>query len=438
MNKTTVISLALLITPIWAQADNNPNIVLINVDDMGWADLSCYGNQNFSTPNIDSLALAGVRMTDFYAAAPVSTPSRAALLTGQYPIENNMHSGVIHPFTTKGLSPDAVTIAEVLQEDGYITACVGKWHLGHSDPKFMPNNQGFDYYYGIPYSNDMDGRTYKHFQAPPLPIYKDKKIVESGIDQRFLTTRFTDVSVEFIEKNQKRPFFLYLAHPMPHTPVHVSPKFMHSSKYGVYGDTVQELDWGIGQVINCLKQCGLYDNTIIIFTSDNGPDQGAWTGVNNGKAHPLRGAKAQTWEGGMRVPCIMVWSGHIEAGSTYCDIATNMDFFPTLASIAGCNTDGLKLDGDDIIPMLSDPRKERVLYYYATKGGLEAVRCGRWKLHVAKTNGWDIATDGVFMPQLYDMENDAAESRDMSYIYPQKVKELSKLIDDRNALYTKK
>jgi arylsulfatase A len=403
--------------------DKKPNIVIIFTDDQGYADVGCYGAKKFKTPNLDKMAAGGLRLTDFYVAASVCTPSRTALMTGAYPKRFNMHKGVLLPMSKKGLDPSALTIGELLQKKGYATACIGKWHLGHATEKLMPNNQGFDYYFGIPYSNDMDARTYgRTYKAPPLPVYENRRQVDAGMDQRFFTKRFTKKALDFIAANEKRPFFLYLAHPMPHTPIHVSPDFMHKSTWGPYGDTIQELDWSVGQILSTLKTRGLDRNTLVIFTSDNGPDQGWWQGGNHGFATPLRGSKGSTWEGGFRVPCIIQWRGKLPVGKVVTQMVTAMDIFPTVAKLAGARIPNTSVvDGHDIMGLLKDPETTKSptteFLFYATNGKCEAIRIGDWKLHVAKRRHWD-RTKGPFPLNLYNLREDIGERKNVAAKFP--------------------
>ena len=406
-----------------------PNVIIIFTDDQGYADAGCYGAKKFKTPHLDRMAAQGLRLTDFYVAASVCTPSRTALLTGAYPKRFGMHKGVIMPFSKNGLAPSARTIAELLQERGYATACIGKWHLGHAKNELMPNSQGFDYFFGIPYSNDMDARTYsRNYKAPPLPVYENRRQVDAGMDQRFFTKRFTKKALDFIATNEKRPFFLYLAHPMPHTPIHVSPDFMHKSKWGPYGDTVQELDWSVGQILGALRTRGLDKDTLVIFTSDNGPDQGWWQGGNHGFATPLRGSKGSTWEGGFRVPCIIQWPGTLPEGTVVTQVMSAMDIFPTVAKLTGAKIpENLVVDGHDIMPLLKAPDTAKSptteLLFYATNGKCEAIRIGDWKLHVAKSRHWD-RTQGPFPLSLYNLRDDVSEQKNVAAKFPKIVTRL--------------
>ncbi|WP_164111667.1 MULTISPECIES: sulfatase [Sphingobacterium] len=404
-----------------------PNIIIVFTDDQGYADLGCYGAKGFTTPNIDQLASNGIRFTDFYVPAPVCTPSRAGLMTGQYPKRNDLHEGVICPYSENGLSPEAYTIAEMLKDNGYETSCIGKWHLGHKE-EFMPNNQGFDEFYGVPYSNDMDRHYYGHnnFQSPPLPFYRNKEVLESGPDQDYLTQRYTEEAVRQIRnRGADRPFFMYIAHNMPHTPLHASPEFRGKSELGLYGDVIMELDWSVGEIVKTLKEEGIYDNTIFIFTSDNGPKKGS--------ALPLRGMKAQTWEGGQRVPGIITWPAKIPEGIVNDQMVSTLDLFPTLAKIAGARLSrNLELDGLDITDFLLNPAIEtlpdRPFYFFATNGELESVRYGKWKLHIKKSLGWNKAKEGDFTPALYNLELDIQEKNNLVGEYPEVVNELTALI----------
>ncbi|MDO6602826.1 sulfatase family protein [Arenibacter palladensis] len=411
------------------KGETKPNIIIIFTDDQGYADLGCYGSKGFTTPNIDRLAADGIKFTNFYVPATVCTPSRAGLLTGQYPKRNNLHEAVLFPYSENGLSPDAYTIAELLKDNGYGTSCIGKWHLGHK-PRFMPNNQGFDQFYGVPYSNDMDSFYYKHngFQSPPLPFYRNKDLIETAPDQDYLTKRYTEEAVSQIKnRSLENPFFIYLAHNMPHGPLHVSPRFRGASELGLYGDVIMELDWSVGEIINTLKEEGIYDNTILIYTSDNGPDIGS--------ADPLRGKKGQTWEGGQRVPGIITWPNKIIKGRTNNQMVSTLDLFPTLAHITESKIpEDLMLDGLNISNLLFQLENEilpdRPFYYYARNGELESVRYGKWKLHKKKSIGWNFAKEGKFPVSLYDLEIDKEEKNNLADQYPRIVKKITTFFND--------
>ena len=405
-----------------------PNIIIFFTDDQGYADVGCYGAEGFETPNLDLLAAEGIRFTDFYVPATVCTPSRAGLLTGQYPVRNDLHVAVIFPFSENGLDPKSFTMAEMLRETGYFTACIGKWHLGHKE-EYMPNNHGFDHFYGVPYSNDMDSHYYRHndFQSPPLPLYRNNELLESGPDQQFLTKIYTEEAISLIKSRDDRPFFIYLAHNMPHYPLHASPAFRGKSEQGLFGDVIMELDWSAGEIVDCLKEEGIYDNTIFIFTSDNGPAAGS--------ALPLRGRKAQTWEGGQREPAILTWPAKTPAGVVCNEFITTMDLMPTIAQITGSKLpENLQMDGMDISHLLYKPENTRLndrpFFYWSRDGEIEAVRLGDWKLHIKKARGWNKEQDGEFPISLYNLKNDIGEKHNLAGENNVMVEKLTKLIQD--------
>jgi len=345
-----------------------PNIVFIYADDLGYGDIGAYGSQTIKTPNIDRMAAQGAMFQQFYAASPVCTLSRAALLTGRYPIRQGIHD-VFFPESFQGLDPDEITIAEILKGVGYATGLVGKWHLGHHE-KYMPWNQGFDEFFGLPYSNDMGGLYY----------FRDKEITFDEIDQRYITSTYTEEALEFIDRHQHEPFFLYLAHNMPHVPIYASPEFEGKSAAGLYGDVVEELDWSVGQVLERLDELNLSDNTLVVFTSDNGP----WLlmGDQGGSAGGLREGKQFTFEGGMRVPTVAYWPARIPAGTRPAGIATMMDWLPTFASLSGASIPNDRpIDGKDISGLLTGKgaREGQELFYYMS-GELRAYRSGDWKI----------------------------------------------------------
>lgn len=402
-----------------------PNFIIIFTDDQGYGDVGCYGAKGFKTPNLDRMAEQGVRFTNFYVPATVCTPSRAALLTGCYPKRVGLHEAVLYPYSKHGLNPNEITIPKELKKLGYKSACIGKWHLGHH-PKFMPNNQGFDYFYGVPYSNDMDRHYYKRiqFQSPPLPLYENEQLIEEGPDQKYLTKRYTEATIKFIQENKDRPFFIYLAHSMPHLPWHVSVRFKDSSQLGLYGDVIQEIDWSVGEILKTLVESNLDKNTMVIFTSDNGPV----TRKSAGSAGPLRGRKATTWEGGQRVPCIAHWRGKIPAGYVCEELATTMDFFPTFTKLAGRNVyPEQKIDGHDFSQLLLKPETKKTqydaFYYYDRDGNLEAIREGDWKLHISKSRGWD-KKQGQFPISLFNLKEDIGETTNVADLNPKVVARL--------------
>lgn len=431
-------------------AAEKPNIVLINVDDLGYADIGPYGNTTQATPHLDRLAREGRLLTSHYGA-PVCSPSRASLMTGCYPKRALPVSHVLFPASAVGLAPAEITVAEVLKSVGYATACIGKWHLG-DQPEFLPTRQGFDYYYGLPYSNDMgppaDGAKSNYGKPlperavtkanekaanrpedglrgnlqPPLPLLENERVVErvKAEEQATLTRRYTEKVTHFMREHKAGPFFVYFPHTAVHFPLYPSESFRGTSKNGLLGDWVSEVDWSVGQVLATVDDLGIADNTLIIFTSDNGGPKNH--GANN---DPLRGAKGSTLEGGIRVPTLCRWPGKIPAGTKTAAITSMMDILPTLAQLGGAQlaTDR-KIDGVDIWPVMSDtatednaPRNE-FLYFRGLK--LEAVRRGDWKLHLAGN-------------ELYNLANDIGEAKNVAAEHADKVAELlqlAKSIDD--------
>ncbi|MHC4601959.1 MAG: sulfatase family protein [Planctomycetota bacterium] len=361
---------------------DKPNFIIIFCDDAGYADVGCFGAKGFETPNLDRMAAEGVRFTDFYVAAASCTPSRAALMTGCYPQRVSLPH-VLGPKAKIGVNSEEQTIAELLKSRGYATACYGKWHLGHH-PEFLPKRHGFDDYFGLPYSNDM----WPHHPErpggyPDLPLVEGERVIEYNPDQTKLTTWYTERAVKFIEANSDRPFFLYVPHSMPHVPLYVSDKFKGKSKQGLYGDVIMEIDWSVGQILSTLKRLGIDEQTLVIFSSDNGP----WLsyGDRAGSARPLREGKGTTFDGGQREPCIMRWPGRIPAATVCEEPSSAMDVLPTLTKLAGAELPALRIDGKDIWPLMSGQSGARspheALFYY--RGwALEAVRSGKWKLHL--------------------------------------------------------
>ncbi len=375
-------------------AQRPPNIVILYADDLGWGDLGCYGHPSIRTPNLDRMAAAGMRFTDFYSAGEVCTPSRAALLTGRYPIRSGMchdQFRVLRNNSAGGLPAGEVTLAELLKGQGYTTACIGKWHLGHL-PRHLPPHHGFDSYFGMPFSNDMmpapdapKGR--ERFFAENndfwrTPLIRGTEVVEPRPDQRQLTRRYTEEALQVIRKNRRTPFFLYLAYSFPHVPLFASEQFHGKSPAGRYGDVVEELDWSVGEVLKGLRDAGVEKNTLVVFSSDNGP----WLIFDHhgGSAGPLREGKGSTWEGGMRVPGIAYWPGRVPAGTVTREPATTMDLFVTSAQLSGATLPADRtLDGVDIRPLLFETgsvRREAFFYYRGST--LYAVRSGPWKAHL--------------------------------------------------------
>ncbi len=419
---------------------DKPNFIIIFCDDAGYADVGCFGAKGFETPNLDRMAAEGVRFTDFYVAAASCTPSRAALMTGCYPQRVSLPH-VLGPKAKIGISSEEQTIAELLKSRGYATACYGKWHLGHH-PEFLPKRHGFDDYFGLPYSNDMWPRHPTNKSFPDLPLIEGEKIIEYNPDQTKLTTWYTERAVRFIEKNKDRSFFLYLPHSMPHVPLYVSDKFKGKSKQGLYGDVIMEIDWSAGQILSTLKRLGIDEQTLVMFTSDNGP----WLsyGDHAGSARPLREGKGTTFDGGQREPCIIRWPGRIPAGTVCDESASAMDILPTLAKLAGAELPALRIDGKDIWPLMSGRAGARspheALFYY--RGwALEAVRSGKWKLHLPHSyrtlGGRKGGTGGkpVKYEQakiglaLFDLEKDIGEQHDVSAQHPEVVERLLGLAD---------
>jgi arylsulfatase A-like enzyme len=432
-----------------------PNVVLIFIDDMGYGDVACFGATQYNTPNIDRLASNGMRFTNFYVAQAVSSASRAGLLTGCYSNRVGI-SGALMPYDSIGINADEQLIPELLSPVGYRSAIVGKWHLGHLF-QFLPLQNGFDEYFGLPYSNDMwpvdyDGKPATKDKAawllryPPLPLIRgNEKIKEINTldDQAQLTTMYTEYAVDFINRNKDRPFFLYLAHSMVHVPLAVSDKFKGRSKQGLFGDVVMELDWSVGEVMKALKDNALTENTLVIFTTDNGP----WLNFGNhaGSAGGLREGKGCSWEGGQRVPCIMSWPAKIPAGTICNNIASTIDILPTLCSIAGASLPEKRIDGVNILSLMEgdfDSNPRNVFYYYYRRNSLENVRKGQWKLVLPHTfrsyegklpgnDGWPGEySSGKTGYALYDMRRDPGERYDVKELYPEIVDELKKLAAD--------
>jgi len=431
-----------------------PNVVIIFTDDQGYADVGCFGAEGFKTPHLDKLAAGGMRFTHFYASQAVCSASRGSLMTGCY-AERVSVQGALTSGARTGLNPEEVTIAEMLKQKGYATAIFGKWHLGH-DSLFLPLNQGFDEYFGLPYSNDMwpvgyDGLPdtgMKGKAYPPLPLIEGNgKIgeIKTLEDQAMLTTLYTERAVEYIEKNHEEPFLLYLAHSMPHVPLGVSRKFKGISEQGAYGDVIMEIDWSVGEIMKALENHGLINNTLVIFTSDNGP----WMNYGNhaGSAYPLREGKGTTWEGGPLVPCIMHWPEKIPQGFTCDKMASTIDILPTLASIVDVPVPERKTDGVNILPlMMNDPEANpRNTFYYYYGRELRAVRKDNWKLcfpHDYRSyKGVEPGRDGYPGSytkascdlELYNLTDDIGETRNVIDKYPEIVAELQEIAEQARA-----
>lgn len=430
---------ALLAGALVAQDAPPPNVVVIFCDDLGYGDLSCQGEQRWRTPHLDRLAAEGVRFTDFCVAQPVCSASRASLLTGCYANRIGIH-GALGPNAKTGLNADEVTLAELCRSKGYATAIHGKWHLGHHEP-FLPLNHGFDEYSGIPYSNDMWPM---HPEAPkgsypPLPLFEGHEVVAENPDQRAFTSGFTQRVCDFIRSNAERPFFAYLAHPMPHVPLYVSEAGDGASGAGLLGDVIAEIDAGVGQIVATLDELGLTERTLVLFTSDNGP----WLsyGDHAGTTGGLREGKGTTFEGGVRVPCIARWPGTIPAGRVSGVHWMTIDVLPTVASLIGASLPEHPIDGRDATDVLLDepgaqpPRDASFFWYH--RGDLEAVRAGRWKLHLdhgyrtmdgqPRGGGGEPGRyryDARIADALFDLEADPFERHDLSAEHPEIVEEL--------------
>ncbi|QNN23223.1 sulfatase-like hydrolase/transferase [Planctomycetales bacterium ZRK34] len=392
-----------------AEPIRKPNIVLIFIDDMGYADVGCFGADDLRTPHIDRLAAEGMKFTSYYAA-PVCSMSRASLMTGCYNVRVSV-PGVLYPDSEIGLNPDEVTVAEVLKSRGYATACIGKWHLGDR-PAHLPTRQGFDEYFGIPYSNDMGLTTHPKRNFPPLPMMQGETVIETEPDQSQLTRRYTEQAVRFITEHKDGPFFLYLPHSMVHIPLDASEPFKGKSKRGIYGDAVEEIDWSVGRIMAVLDELSIADQTLVMFTSDNGPASQA-----QGSAKPLRGRKESSYEGGMREPTIIRWPGHVPAG-TVCDrIVGNIDVLPTFAALAEAPLPKDRtLDGRDFSSLLTNPdgpSVRRVQLYHVRSGAAQAIRIDDYKLRIHRNR-----------VELFNLADDIRESKNLASAMPQKVAEL--------------
>jgi len=446
---------SLAVNTSYAQ-QRSPNVVLIFMDDLGYGDLSCYGATGYKTPNLDKLASQGIRFTNFVSAQAVCSASRAGILTGCYPNRVGI-SGALMPDAKIGLNPSEETIAEVLKKRNYKTAAIGKWHLGHRR-EFLPLQQGFDEYLGLPYSNDMwpvffDGTRNitpaysRKLNYPELPLIRNNdniRELKTLDDQAELTTLYTETALDFINRNKRNPFFLYLAHSMTHVPLAVSTKFKGKSERGLFGDVMMEIDWSVGEIMKVLEKNGIDKNTLVIFTSDNGP----WLNFGNhaGSTGGLREGKGNSFEGGQREPCIMKWPGHIAPGTICNKLASTIDILPTLVEITHSPLPEKKIDGVNILPLMlgdenANPR-ETFLYYYR-RNSLEAIRKGNWKLvfaHPGRTYiGFKPGVDGFpgstnenfdFEEGLYDLSRDPGERYNVEEYYPEVVSELKKLADE--------
>lgn len=418
-----------------------PNFVIILADDLGYGDLGCYGHPTIRTPNLDRMAAEGQKYTSAYVAAPLCTPSRAGLLTGRLPIRSGMCSskrGVLFPDSTGGLPASELTLAEALKSLGYTNACVGKWHLGHL-PSYLPARHGFDYYFGLPYSNDMDHVSHKGREGifhPKVeyfnvPLMRNEQIIERPANQNTLTRRYTGEAIGFIKKNKDRPFFLYFAHTFPHVPLFASDKFRDTSRRGIYGDAVEELDWSVGQVLQTLRDEGLARDTLVVFTSDNGP----WLiqDLHGGSAGLLREGKGSTWEGGMREPFLVWGPGRVPAGRTVHEMVSTLDLLPTLLTLAGGRPPSDRtLDGYDVSPLFlgTGPSPRKVMFFYRGDT-LYAVRKESYKAHFITENasGPDRRRREHNPPLLFNLDHDPSERFDISKDHPEVVAEFQKIAE---------
>ncbi len=425
------------------QQEKPVNFIVVYLDDMGFGDLASTGAIGYQTPNLDQMASQGLFFSRYYAPQAVCTASRAGLLTGCYPNRIGL-AGALGPASKVGISAEEETIAEVLKKKNYTTAIFGKWHLGVQE-KFLPTRHGFDEFYGIPYSNDMwpfhPGGSHLF---PDLPLFENETIVNPAVtpeDQKQFTTWFTERTLNFIDKNQQQPFFIYLAHPMPHVPLFVSEKFEGKSKQGLYGDVMMEIDWSVGQIIQKLEETGLDENTLLIFTSDNGP----WINYGNhaGSTGGLREGKGTTFEGGQRVPCLMLWKGVISPGTVDNNLVAGMDILPTIAEIAGAPLPEQKIDGISLLNLIkgeiTEPPRKSFWYYYR-QNNLQAVQDGSWKLvfpHPGRTYvGFEPGNDGQpgkvnenhsHEAALFDLRRDPGEDYNLIEYYPEIVKRLEEI-----------
>jgi arylsulfatase A-like enzyme len=423
-----------------ASGRERPNVVLIYADDLGYGDLGCFGATGYATPNLDRIAAEGVKFTDFYSAQAVCSASRTALLTGCYPNRVGI-LGALGPGAKIGIAAEETTLGEVMRSAGYATAAVGKWHLGDG-PKFLPTRHGFDSYFGLPYSNDMWPKHPSNPKGyPPLPLIDGEEVVEEMPDQRTLTRRYTERAVSFIESSKDRPFFVYLAHSMPHVPLFVSEGREGKAERGLFGDVIEEIDWSAGQILETLERLGLDEKTLVIFTSDNGP----WLsyGDHAGSAGPFREGKGTSFEGGVREPFVARWPGKIPAGSVVSEPAMTIDVLPTLAALVGAEPPALPIDGRDITPLLlaeegaTNPR-EASFFWWGRE--LQAVRSGRWKLHFpheyralkqagsgGKPGPYEQRAIGL---SLFDLGADPSETRDVKAEHPGEVARLQALAEE--------
>ena len=425
-----------------AQTADQPNIVIVFADDLGYGDLGTYGHPTIQTPHLDRMAEEGMKFTQFYSASSVCTPSRAALLTGRLPVRSGMTSDarrVLFPDSRYGIPAEEITTAEALKEVGYATAAIGKWHLGHHD-QYLPTNNGFDSYYGIPYSNDMnrvEGGPWKEIFWEPesefwnVPLLRNTEIIERPAQQETITKRYTEETVKFIREHKDGPFFAYLAHSLPHVPLFTAEEFNGVSRRGLYGDVIEEIDWSVGQIMQALEEEGIADNTLLFFTSDNGP----WLtfDTHGGSAGLLHGGKGMTWEGGMREPGLAWWPGTIPEGVVQPVVASTMDLFTTALSLGGASIpDDRVVDGKDLSAVLKGESTDEVwdAYFFYRGTRIYAVRMGPWKAHFMTE--WEYEADNEYTehdpPLLFHLDHDPSEKYNLAESHPEIIAQIKDIV----------
>lgn len=404
-----------------------PNIIVLFPDDMGYGDLSSNGHPSIQTPNIDKLAFQGMKFTNFYSGSPACSASRYSLLTGRYPVRSGF-DWVLYPKSERGIHAKEITLAEALKEAGYATGIFGKWHLGSTKREYLPLQNGFDAYVGLPYSNDM-----RPPHSPDLPLFRGNDTLELNPDQSKLTKLYTEEAIQFIKKNKENPFFVYLPYAMPHVPLYPGENFKNKSERGIYGDVIEEIDWSVGEIINALKNLDLDKNTVVFFASDNGP----WIikGLDGGSSGLFRDGKGSTWEGGMRVPGIVYWPDRIKPVINT-KIASVRDIYATAISLAGAEIPKDRvIDGNDLTEYLLHPEMieknddEKPYFYYGLSNQLFAVRQGGWKLHIKTHSQTGIEYFNKKLPLLFNVNKDPSEVHDVADENPEIIAELTELID---------